>query len=332
MVPERKPTTKPEMNLRVTLLAVLVVIGATVVLETLQHLALKDLPLVWFNVIAGVSQGGVTLVAVAFYLRWRRRVSLAQQELESAHQTEVFREDMTAMLVHDLKNPLVASSMALQALMRRQSAASCFGDEEKHFLDVVRESQRRLSNMIEDLLQISQAESGKLGLQFSDIDLCELGQRTVESASTFGENDQVEVTFACEAPLMVQGDRQKLRRVLENLISNALRFTPPGGKVSVQIVAAGDNIQLQVSDTGPGIPAEFHKRIFEKYAQIGPGRRMSVGLGLSFCKLISEAHGGSIAVDSTVGQGSTFTVTLPQRNPLALAPQTPPAESLKISP
>lgn len=111
----------------------------------------------------------------------------------------------------------------------------------------------------------------------------------------------------------IDADPQKLRRLVDNLLTNAIKFTPTGGTVEVVAEASETEVRLTVSDTGPGIPEEFHKQIFDKFRQVGVGQRLSVGLGLTFCRLVAEAHGGAIRVDSEPGNGTRFVVTLPRR-------------------
>jgi signal transduction histidine kinase len=215
------------------------------------------------------------------------------------------------MLVHDLKNPLVTSSMALQAVLRRQQPVSCLTPEERGFLEMARDSQARLAGMIDDMLQIARAEGGQMPLERTELDLCEIVEAAVQEVEPQAQRSQLRIVHECPGPVSVNGDALKLRRVADNLLTNAVKFTPAGGTVTVGAGVDGPNAWLQVKDTGPGIAPELQETVFEKFAQAGTERRMSVGLGLTFCKLVAEAHGGTVSLDSKPGEGSTFTVTIP---------------------
>ena len=248
---------------------------------------------------------------VATHLELRRQRRQLLENYEQLQKLESLREDMTAMLVHDLKNPLVSSSMALQAVLRRQQPASCLTPDERGFLEVARDSQARLAGMIDDMLQIARAEGGQMPLERTELDLCEIAEAAVHELEPRAQRAQLRVVHEGGGPVPVNGDAQKLRRVADNLLTNAVKFTPAGGTVTVGAGVDGPNVWLQVRDTGPGIAAELQETVFEKFAQAGTKQRMSVGLGLTFCKLVAEAHGGTVSLDSKPGEGSTFTVTIP---------------------
>lgn len=291
---------------------ILLVLAGAVLLAVIEHQFMLVVPLVWYYLLDGVIESAIILALVFTYLRWQRQARRAEHGLMHLQESENLRDDLTAMLVHDLKNPLIASAMALQAVLRRQTPQSCLSPQELEYLEMAREAQARLGSMIEDLLDIARAEGGELQLEFEQLDLCELTQLAINEAAPAAGKAKLELGSECEGPLPMTGDRRKLRRVLDNLLTNAIKFTPEG-RVFVLVGSEGEQVRLQVSDTGPGIPPEMHERVFDKYGQITAGQRMSVGLGLAFCKLVVEAHGGSISLDSQPGRGSTFTVILPRR-------------------
>jgi signal transduction histidine kinase len=159
-------------------------------------------------------------------------------------------------------------------------------------------------------------ESGAMQLKIANIDAAALITRATSQIASLASNKKLSLKqqIAPDLPTF-HGDEGKLRRVLVNLMGNAVKFTPPGGILTTS-VSMGDSQMLlfSVSDTGEGIPAGSFERIFEKFGQVQSrqgGRVMSTGLGLTFCKLAVEAHGGAIDVESTPNQGSTFSFTIP---------------------
>jgi signal transduction histidine kinase len=141
-------------------------------------------------------------------------------------------------------------------------------------------------------------------------DLTQIAQAALEEiAPLLGDRRAV---LDAREPLTAVCDAVLIRRVLGNLLSNALKFAPPGQEITLSIAREGDAAQLAVMDTGPGIAEEYHQKIFEKFSQIeGEQQSKGTGLGLTFCKLAVEAHGGKIGVDSEIDRGSTFWFTLP---------------------
>jgi signal transduction histidine kinase len=173
-------------------------------------------------------------------------------------------------------------------------------------------SSRTLVDMVSSLLDVSKMEAGQLELHRVGCDLaalCGAAVKTVADAS--GRNDVA--IEAPRAPVVVEADRELVLRVLQNLIGNAVRFAPEGGKVRVGMIAEPGAVRVSVQDNGRGIAPEHHALIFEKFGQVrSDGPRVGTGLGLTFCKLAVEAHGGRIGVDSQEGKGATFWFELPK--------------------
>lgn len=282
-------------------------------LEGLQHTVLMSLSYTSYHLITGLVQAAIIVSLIFVYLRWRRHAERAEHALQHLRQAEKLRDDMSAMLIHDLKNPLISASMALQNVVRRQHAIRCMDEGELELLDMARQSQLRLLGMIGDLLDIARAEEGKLQLLSEPVDLCEIAQEATDEVRGLAERADVSLTIECSpAGVPLTGDRQKLRRVADNLLTNAIKFTPSGGSIWVRVWQEGSYAHLQVQDTGPGIPPEMHATVFDKFTQARSGMRYSVGLGLTFSRYAIEAHGGTITLKSDKDQGSTFTVSLPQ--------------------
>ena len=240
------------------------------------------------------------------------------QDLEDRNarliQLEQLRKDLGQMIVHDMRGPLTAIIGAMQWVEREAGAALTSGLVET--IRVGRRSAQELLGMVNELLEVARMEGQHPALDRTTARLDSLVEEAVHSTSYLVQERRLQISI--ELPLRLPNvsiDRSMIVRVLVNLIGNAVKFTPPGGRITV--AAAGELpglVAVTVADTGEGIPLEFHDRIFEKFGQVASrrgGRSMSTGLGLTFCKLAVEAHGGQIGVQSMPGEGARFTFTLP---------------------
>lgn len=237
-------------------------------------------------------------------------------ELERLEQT---KEELTHMVVHDLMNPLSVISMGLDLLMFDQLN---YNEEQKKTMQQCHHNCDELKRMIQSLLDIHKMEDGKLEPDSKPIEIGTLIENLMEAFQASAEYNQVELEFdtpGTESRACV--DEMLMKRVISNLISNAIRHTPPFGKVKVGIAGeqANGSLKLSVSDTGDGIDPQYHDKIFERFEQMKlkrSGAKVgSSGLGLAFCKMAVEAHGGSIWVESDGGgSGSTFCLSMPTDN------------------
>jgi signal transduction histidine kinase len=231
----------------------------------------------------------------------------AQKEVEGA------RDQLTEMIVHDLRSPLTAILNSL-SLLRRDLETQSLSSITEQALAVSDRSVNQMLGLVNSLLDISRLESGKLKITAEDILIqpliTELLERFQLEANTIGIILKTETS---KSDLYGYLDRDKIRRVLANLVDNALKFTPAGGEVELGAARTDGEILFWVSDTGPGIPHEFHKKIFERYIQIPgtTGRRRGTGLGLAFAKLAVEAHLGRLWVEDHPLGGSIFKFSLP---------------------
>jgi len=225
---------------------------------------------------------------------------------------EILRDDLTHMVVHDLRNPLsvIFGFLDVLELHEAQNLSAYI----REFITLARLSAEELLNMISSILDVSKMGAGEMKLQHEPCDLDALIRTVLATTPPLPGNRTV--TFdAPESPLTVSADIGLIRRVLQNLLGNALKYTPSGGDVRIIVTPSSGEIRVAVTDTGPGIAPEYHQRIFEKFGQVEDRHnRVGTGLGLTFCKLAVEAHGGRIGVESEVGKGSTFWVALPLLN------------------
>lgn len=226
---------------------------------------------------------------------------------------ERLRDELTHMIVHDLRSPLSSVLLGLQSVGFQGE----LNDRQRQSIDAAMWSARRLLGMINDLLDISKMEDGSMVLEKKSIRVDDLAADAVRQVAVLAKLGRRNLSSDVGEGLPAfEADQDKLLRALVNLLDNAIKFTPAGGTVAllVRLAAGGDGMLFQVSDTGEGIPKEYFGRIFEKFGQVETreaGHRMSTGLGLTFCKMVAEAHGGRIEVASELGHGSTFSMTVP---------------------
>lgn len=172
-----------------------------------------------------------------------------------------------------------------------------------------------LLGMINDLLDVGKIEAGQMVLERSPIDLSTVAHAAVDQVRALARAKRIRLIEDLPSDLgTVAADEEKVRRVLVNLLGNAIKFTPEKGEVAVEARRQGEAILVLVRDTGEGIPEEHRERIFEKFGQVETrqsGRTMSTGLGLTFCKMVVEAHGGRIWVESELQKGSTLSFVIP---------------------
>jgi signal transduction histidine kinase len=223
------------------------------------------------------------------------------------------KSDFIDLVSHELRTPLT-SIIGFVSLMLEGETGQ-LNEAQRHSLESVRRQARRLASLITDLLDVSRIEAGQVTLQPQPIDLADLAETVLQELQPQAVEKDLTVHFTAPANLPPAcGDPQQLARVFTNLLGNAFKFTPPGGEVALTLQVVDGELQGQVRDTGPGIPPEDLPRIFDKFFQgerVATRKSGGTGLGLSIVKGILEAHGGQIAVESVVGQGTTFTFTLP---------------------
>jgi len=242
-----------------------------------------------------------------------RGVVVTFADVSSRKEVEALREDLTGMIVHDLRTPLTSLLSGVQALRfvgGREPA-------EQEILDNAIGGGEALLAMINDLLDISKWESGSLVLDWQPLRPADVIEYALAQTALLARQNGLRVARNIPPDLpMLRADRDLLRRSLTNLLGNAVKFTPRGGIVTVSASheRAEGAVVFAVGDTGEGIPAHQVLRIFDKFGQVESrkaGRKMSTGLGLTFCKLVAEAHGGRIWVESKLGKGSRFLFTIP---------------------
>ena len=248
--------------------------------------------------------------------RLARHVQRLSTEKEYLAELERLRQETTDLIVHDIRSPLnciEASLELLQMILPEDVLASC-----AKIIDLALGSCKDVLNLVDSLLEVARMESDELVLDLQPISLMPLITETVNRLRLLAE--QYKITLELDAPAelpSIQGDGNKLERVLDNLLDNALKYTPEGGLITLAVRRANAQVEVRVTDTGPGIPPEYRERIFERFTRVPgyEGRRRGLGWGLAFCRSVIEAHGGRIWLESEVGQGSTFAFTIPVETP-----------------
>lgn len=229
------------------------------------------------------------------------------------------RDDLTNMIVHDLRNPLTALTANLDLIGRTMNNPA-YPDAPPRFLSGARAAGQRMTGMIDDLLNVSKFEAGELRPVLAPIYLPTLLGDKIEGYRSQAEKESKTLSVNAPAKLpTVMADGSLIGRVVDNLLSNAFKYTDSGGVIAVEAENRGTDIIVRVRDNGQGIPPEFVGKIFTKFVQVtqpdGAPLRKGTGLGLAFCRLAVEAHGGTIQVDSQPGKGSTFAFSLSLNHP-----------------
>ena len=225
---------------------------------------------------------------------------------------ERVRQDFVANVSHEFKTPLTAIQGFAETLL-----AGALEDprSNRRFLDIIREHAARLARLTDDLLKLARIEAGKIEVEFSSVGLLDLVERCAETTVIKASRKQIVLEIDVSPGLpAVRGDAMLLREVLQNLLDNAIQYTPEGGHVHVSATAAADEAVVTVADTGIGIPLADQERIFERFYRVDAARSREAGgtgLGLSIAKHIVEAHGGRLWVESEVGHGSKFSFSIP---------------------
>jgi signal transduction histidine kinase len=241
-----------------------------------------------------------------------------QENYKRLQELESLRDSLTQMIIHDLRTPLTSLMTGLQTM----ALLGELSEMQNEMLDMAIRGGQTLLGMINDLLDISKMEDGSLRLDYSDVVPAEVVNHAVQQVASLArdKNLTLAIHLAPDLPPL-PADEDKLRRTLVNLLGNAVKFTPEEGTITVSTsLIQADSISqfpavlFSVADTGEGIPKEAFERIFEKFGQVETrksGRKMSTGLGLTFCKMAVEAHGGRIWVESELGKGSVFSFVIP---------------------
>jgi signal transduction histidine kinase len=228
-----------------------------------------------------------------------------------------------AGVAHDLNNPIAVLRMLTEPQVVERALAS--EERLRRTLALVHRQAQRIHRMVRDLFDAVRLEAGELQLELGEHDLREVAAASVELYRDVSELHEVRLSITA-VPVLARCDPGRIEQALQNIIANAIKYSPQGGPVSVSVAIEGDRATLLVSDEGIGLSEEQRARIFDAFQRFGPPGISGAGLGLSLVKRIVQAHGGSVEVDSVQGAGSTFRLRLPLAHPVA-----PPAAGEPIA-
>ncbi len=228
--------------------------------------------------------------------------------LHSLKELNTFKSSMIRMLAHDLRNPILVLGMSLQFL---KDAPNSSADDRAELLAMTDQSLERMKTLVEGVLRYEKLHAAGIEKRPCDLNTV-AGEILAHFTSMAAQKSIVLLPELSPQPVLVLGDKFLLGEAVANLISNAIQFTPPGGRVLVRTKSDGEENQLEVQDSGPGLSPEDQQKLFQPFVRLRPTSADSgSGLGLSLTRTIVERHGGSISVNSAPGQGATFSIHLP---------------------
>ena len=319
-VPDRRRLPRLTRTRLLLLAAALLTAPMTLLIERVAHHRVHAFVIAC----GGAALGAIALLRLAGLVHAVERAGLAERlarrEAEQAQQLLTFqnaqlveidrlKDEFVSSISHELRTPLTSIAGYVELLQEVEEDPEKLG----HLAIVGRNSDRLLA-LVSDLLFAARLQYGRLELERSPVDLRRLVEQCVESARPRAQTASVQLEVEVEAVPEIEGEPAKLAQLLDNLVSNAIKFTPRDGRVRIRLSAHDDLIRIEVSDTGIGIPDQERERLFERFfrAQSALERQIQgTGLGLYISKAIVDAHHGRIGVNSTPGEGTTFIVELP---------------------
>lgn len=299
--------------------------------EVCRHLKqaenLRDIPVIFLSAmtetadkVKGFSLGGADYITKPFqveevlarvetHVALRRSKLKLQESYDRLRAMERLREDLVNMIVHDIRSPLGALIMLLDFVL--ESSRNQLDQNAVESLETASRAADTLARMANDILDVSRIEEGRLPLDAGQVDLVQVCREVVALMQPLERSRQLEVVTGQSIEACC--DRKLVQRVVENLVGNAIKHTPSTGRISVAVLTADGGARIEVRDDGRGVPDEARETIFDRYATGGAcsGKYHSAGLGLTFCRMAVEAHGGRIGVDPVKPQGSSFWFELP---------------------
>jgi signal transduction histidine kinase len=266
--------------------------------------------------VKGTVEGGTLARAIRYAIERKRlegeraRLLRNEQEARAAAEAAVMaRDEVLRIVAHDIGNSLSAVKIHARVLERTLPADQ--GDVRSR-IESIRHLTQQMDRLRQDLLDVAAIEAGRLSFEPAELDVGEVVDDVLAGVTGLAAEKEMEVGASIGADLPAAwADRERIHQVLSNLVGNAVKFTPHGGRVLVSAVAEDGEARVSVADTGPGIPPEHLPHVFDRFWQARSTRRAGAGLGLAIARGIVEAHGGEIGAASEPGRGTTFHFTLP---------------------
>jgi signal transduction histidine kinase len=236
-----------------------------------------------------------------------------QEQNERLRKLDRMKDEFIALVSHELRTPLTSICGYLELLLQDDVMVE-LPETQLSWLEVIDRNAERLLRLVEDLLLTAQASAGNLALEQGELDIAAIIDQAVQASGPVAAARGIELTCSTESLPAANGDRLRIGQVIDNLVSNALKFTPAGGTVGVRAYSHASAVRIEVADTGIGISEDEQGQLFERFFRTARAQEEAipgVGLGLSISKAIIEAHNGRISVRSLEGVGTTFFVDLP---------------------
>jgi PAS domain S-box-containing protein len=257
----------------------------------------------------------VELTIAALEENGRRSFHAFLHDISERQAAEELKSQFFALVSHELRTPL--TSIVGYAEMVDEIEGSHLSSEGREYMGIIKRSAEKLDRLVQDLLLVAQVESGSFGVELRPVDVAPVVRDCVESSRPVAEEAGILLSHAAEETPTLMADSSRLGQVIDNLVSNAIKFTPEGGTVAVRVQKQRDRCAIEVSDTGVGIAPDELEHLFDRFYRAQEARKghySGAGLGLAISKAIVDAHDGGIEVASEPGRGSTFQVLLPVRD------------------
>ncbi|MEJ2746917.1 MAG: ATP-binding protein [Anaerolineae bacterium] len=268
-----------------------------------------------FIVSLTLIQGGISFILM--YIIVLGLDHAIHERNEALKREQKLRNELTRLIVHDLKNPLMITTQGANLL--NKGILGEVSPEQKKLLERMELAGQKTLHLIDDLLDVERMEADAIQLQRAPLDLWQLLSKSVADFQVLASANQQILTLETASHLpQIAADETLLYRVMDNIITNALKFTPDGGHVIVRARSDENYLMIEVADSGPGIPPTLRDQVFEKFSQVHNTERRGAGLGLTFCKMAVEAHRGTIAVEDSELGGALFKISLPLHTALSL--------------
>jgi PAS domain S-box-containing protein len=240
---------------------------------------------------------------------------LAYRDITQRKQVEKLKTEFVALVSHELRTPLTAIRGFAETIFDYWDEIT--PEQRRHYLGIVLDESKRLSSLVTDFLDITRLESGGIEMTRTDVNISALFAKIAQLFKEHPQKPKFVLRVAPDAAT-VRGDSEQIYRLLLNLVGNAVKYTPPGGAVTLDAALDGDAVVLSVTDEGPGIAAIDQEKLFQKFFRAGDAisrKTPGTGLGLAICRGIADAHGGRIWVESAPGRGATFKTLFPRQEP-----------------
>jgi PAS domain S-box-containing protein len=241
-----------------------------------------------------------------------RLLTREREQNEELRKLDRLKDEFVALVSHELRTPLTSIRGYLELVL--DDASGHLTDEQRQFLSVVERNSDRLQRLVGDLLFVAQVDAGRLELELDHLDAAEVGAEAVEAAKPAADHKGLELRLVGDSHAELVGDRARLAQLVDNLISNAIKFTPTGGHVEVAVRNGDEVVTIEISDSGMGISIDEQQQLFQRFYRTASATSQAIpgtGLGLAISKAIVDAHEGTIELESGKGNGTTFRITIP---------------------